>query len=261
MVKRTRSEVLSVPLARAVTTWRRYREIRKKNKVRAFYGQFIGAGDLCFDIGANIGKKLAVFLDLGARVVAVEPVPNLCRVLEKKFAVNPEFKLVQAGISQDGKPATLYVHNSHSELTTLCQRWVAELPNLNPEVSNSWTKYAGVATITLDRLISQFGTPDFCKIDVEGFEDKVFAGLSRPLPKICFEALPFFGQPAAIALERLKYLGNYRCNYTLDESRGWGMKHWVDINRMSEVFASMRKLGEPACDIHAHQVEGANHVP
>jgi hypothetical protein len=38
-----------------------------------FYGAFVSAGDLVFDVGAHVGNRTAVFLELGARVVAVEP--------------------------------------------------------------------------------------------------------------------------------------------------------------------------------------------
>jgi len=34
----------------------------------AFYGQFTGAGDLVFDVGAMVGNRTKLFLGLGARV-------------------------------------------------------------------------------------------------------------------------------------------------------------------------------------------------
>ena len=40
---------------------------------------------------------------------------------------------------------------------------------------------------TLDRLIAQHGVPSFIKIDVEGFEDQVLAGLTHPVPALSFE--------------------------------------------------------------------------
>jgi 16S rRNA A1518/A1519 N6-dimethyltransferase RsmA/KsgA/DIM1 with predicted DNA glycosylase/AP lyase activity len=49
--------------------------------LREFYRPFIPKGSLVFDIGANVGEYTQAFLDLGARVVAVEPNPDLARKL------------------------------------------------------------------------------------------------------------------------------------------------------------------------------------
>jgi hypothetical protein len=38
-----------------------------------FYSQFIKNGELCFNIGANIGNRLKKLFLFGAKVVAVEP--------------------------------------------------------------------------------------------------------------------------------------------------------------------------------------------
>jgi len=38
-----------------------------------FYNQFISPNDLVFDIGANVGNRTRPLLNIGAKVVAVEP--------------------------------------------------------------------------------------------------------------------------------------------------------------------------------------------
>lgn len=43
-----------------------------KNKIKKLF-QFIKKNDLCFDIGANEGDQTSLFLELGAKVVSVEP--------------------------------------------------------------------------------------------------------------------------------------------------------------------------------------------
>ncbi len=43
------------------------------DRFAAFYGRFLKPGDLVFDIGANVGGRVKVFLHLGCRVIAVEP--------------------------------------------------------------------------------------------------------------------------------------------------------------------------------------------
>ena len=71
-----------------------------------------------------------------------------------------------------------------------------------------------VPVTTLDSLIALYGEPDFCKIDVEGFEKEVFKGLSRPLARLSFEFhAEFLGETFA-CLELLRELGLYRFNFT-----------------------------------------------
>lgn len=48
-------------------------------------------------------------------------------------------------------------------------------------------KIEQVSTTTLNTLISLYGRPAFCKIDVERFEKSVLNGLTRPIPLISFE--------------------------------------------------------------------------
>lgn len=61
------------------------RDEAHRQRALNLYGQFIRPGDLCFDIGANLGNRVALFLALGATVVAVEPQEICTRVLQLKF--------------------------------------------------------------------------------------------------------------------------------------------------------------------------------
>src|SRR3954452_19736208 len=66
-----------------------------------FYGlyrQFVGPGDLAFDIGASIGENTELLARAGARVVALEPLAECAaaiprsgevRVLERAIASEP----------------------------------------------------------------------------------------------------------------------------------------------------------------------------
>lgn len=53
---------------------RRTPEMIEADKARdRFYANFIRKDDLCFDVGANLGNRVASLLAAGARVVAIEP--------------------------------------------------------------------------------------------------------------------------------------------------------------------------------------------
>lgn len=53
---------------------------KSDNELLNFYSKFIKADDLVFDIGANIGTRVKIFLKLGANVVAFEPQPDCINI-------------------------------------------------------------------------------------------------------------------------------------------------------------------------------------
>jgi len=64
--------------------------------------------------------------------------------------------------------------------------------------------------VTLDDLIERFGEPVFCKIDVEGFEPDVLAGLTRPLAALSVEFVQGALGQARACVDRLEQLAPYR---------------------------------------------------
>ena len=81
---------------------------------------------------------------------------------------------------------------------------------------------------TLDELIAAHGEPAFCKIDVEGFEVEVLAGLTRPLRALSFEYLPMAHDAALAVLDRVGELGAYRYNYSpIETMRGRATAGWT----------------------------------
>src|SRR3990172_5141577 len=63
-------------------------------RMARFYRDLIGPGDLCFDIGAHVGNRIAVWRRLGARVVAVEPQPSCLTLLRRLYGRDPGVTLV-----------------------------------------------------------------------------------------------------------------------------------------------------------------------
>jgi tRNA G37 N-methylase Trm5 len=81
--KKARGSVFFAPI-REVYQFAFNRSVwRRRHRMYRLYSEFVSAGDLVFDIGANIGDYAEMFARLGARVVAVEPNPELIVDLKK----------------------------------------------------------------------------------------------------------------------------------------------------------------------------------
>jgi len=172
---------------------------------REFFRQFIDPGDLVFDIGANKGEYAEMLLELGARVVAIEPEPTIAKRTRQRF---PQVRVVAAAAGPAPGHGRLRV-NRHHALASMSERWVAATS------SDAWTAgHIDVPVVTLDQLIRDHGSPAFAKIDVEGYEAEVLSGLSEPLPQIWFEYQCRLITATHKVLARLAELASYDFNLT-----------------------------------------------
>ena len=195
--------------------WRQRRLVR-------FYGGLLAPGDLAFDIGAHVGNRTRALHAAGARVVALEPQAPFAGFLRRTLPAG--VTLIEAAAGAQAGAAELAVSRLHPTVSSL-----AGLPGrLEGEPGFAhvrWDARQRVAVTTLDALIAAHGLPAFVKIDVEGFEAEVLAGLSRPVPMVALEYLPQMPGAAQAAVRRLTRLGRYRFNVV----RGEGLRfHWSD---------------------------------
>jgi FkbM family methyltransferase len=201
--------------------------IRHRHLSQKFYGQFFGPGDLVVDVGANVGNRTEVFLDLGARVIAVEPQRPCQEVLRRLFGHNDRFTLVPEALGAAPGEAQMFVGDA-LVLSTLSSDWVSKMRKSGRFGGFEWNKTAAVRVRTLDSLIAEQGEPAFCKIDVEGFELEVIKGLTRPLRAVSLEVASEHAEAIIEALGRLDGLGRYEYNYSVSESMVMFLDRWVD---------------------------------
>ena len=71
---------------------------RRQHTHRRFYRQFVPHGGLCFDVGANVGNRVALFLALGARVVAVEPAAETAAILRQHHGTQPALTILETAL-------------------------------------------------------------------------------------------------------------------------------------------------------------------
>lgn len=199
---------------------------QEQNEVH-FYSQFIKSGSLCFDIGANVGIKTRFFRLLGARVVAVEPGAVAAQQFATAFDHDAQVVLVRKALGSVSGVATLHIGDT-STTSTLSESWQIRAQATQRLQGRQWVGAVQVPVTTLDHLIGEYGIPDFCKIDVEGFEVEVLRGLSHPLPALSFEFQPETLEATFDAVDRLSLLGLYRYNYSLSSPLKLELSAWTD---------------------------------
>ena len=80
-----------------------------------FYQALLPAGALCFDVGANLGKKSEALLRAGMRVVAFEPNPRLLPELRARCSYDSNWTLLPAAVGSGSAVATLHIRQLHGQ--------------------------------------------------------------------------------------------------------------------------------------------------
>jgi len=173
------------------------------------YAQFVNPGDWCFDVGANGGLQTEILIGLGANVVAIEPDPHHIKVLFDKFKENFQVVIIPEAVGAQEGTDTLWLNGGFS---TFSEKWRTEMFPNYPH--HPWGETAEVSITTLDILIARLGMPQFCKIDVEGYEYQVLQGLSHPIPVISYEYTGKFVDDAIRCADYLSALGSVEFNCT-----------------------------------------------
>ncbi len=147
----------------------------------AFARAHVRPGAVVWDIGANLGLfSLAAAMKAGSagRVVAVEPDPQMLKVLRRSVgalpthaapvqavcaAVSDAEGLVQLSVSRRGRSSNFMAGTRGSS------------------TSGGVRDYLDVVAVTLDGLMATTGAPDVVKVDVETAELLVLQGAERVL--------------------------------------------------------------------------------
>lgn len=212
--------------------------LERQEKRRSFFSQFLTPGDLCFDIGANRGDITEIFLDLGCKVVAVEPQSHCVEVLKGRFGHNKSFKIIPAAVGSKLGRADIHICEGADYISTLSTKWMKESSFAKDW---KWNRSENVPLITLDYLLKEHGTPAFCKIDVEGWEIEVLCGLSTPIPLLSFEFTGKCFRPELIkCLEKLATIGNYRFNFSQGENWKLLMQRWESSTSLVESLDELK---------------------
>ena len=218
------------------------------NKRMLFYSSFVDKNELCFDIGANIGNRVRPLLNIGAKIIAVEPQQKCIRVLEYKFGENIE--IVPKGIGTKESVKDFYIANEHTS-SSFSEKWIDSVKNDRFKKYN-WNKIVKVEMTTLDKLIEKYGLPVFIKIDVEGYELEALKGLTKPIKMISFEyTIPEQIDNIMQCVEQIELNdSNIECNYSIGESMTFEYENWVTVEQLRTIVGTKEFINTSFGDVY-----------
>lgn len=192
----------------------------------AFLRRHASLADTFVDVGANVGLFSTSLFDCFDKFICFEPAPSSFRALSETCALNPEVKCELHNIGVGDAPGQLHFEDQFDFSTT--SRFV-------PEAGENTID---IAVDTLDHVLSAEGEALVMKIDVEGFEEKVFAGADR-----------------LFAAQRVKLLMFERLGRTsLENVRNFLEQHGYTIFRVTEglhTTTDKAVIAEPCINLFA----------
>lgn len=135
----------------------------------AFLLHYLGPEDLFVDIGANIGSySLLASGAVGAKTIAIEPIPSTYRNLVRNVKLNDLEDLIEA--------YCIGISDRRDKL-----KFTTSLNTMNRRALDDETEdVVSVPVQSLDSLLNG-RVPRMIKIDVEGYEAKVIEGARRTM--------------------------------------------------------------------------------
>lgn len=210
------------------------------NELTSFYRTFIKPGDLVFDIGANVGHRSEIFHKLGGKLVCLEPNTKLFDVLRFKFGNSRDFTILNVACGEKKETKEFKIASNHL-VSSLSDKFIEHKKSVGED--RKWDISVPVQITTLDDLVSQYGAPDFCKIDVEGYEKEVLKGLSKKVGSISFEfTSPTFNQDTIWCIRKLAQIGYTAFNISFGESLKLELKDWTSAEALVTYITEDHRL-------------------
>lgn len=219
-----------------------YKEYRKLKKSRhSFYLSFLKKDDLVFDVGANFGNRVEIFLGSKAKVIAFEPQEICQEYLKLKFGSKITIRTEALGEKEELLP--IYINEKDPTISSLSKEFIDKVKH-NRFKQSEWKLSEHVSVVTLDAMIMLYETPQFIKIDVEGFELNVLKGLSKSVPIISVEyTIPELHDELINIIDYVNSLNpNYYYNFSIGESNTFSGEKWYGYSEFKNLVISSPEL-------------------
>jgi FkbM family methyltransferase len=226
-----------------------YGDRRRAAAMDRLYGSFVRPGDLVFDVGAHIGDRVASFLRLGARVVAVEPQPSMVRALRLLYGRSKSVAIEALAVGREPGRARMLINVDNPTVSSVSPAFIEAAHGAPGWETQRWSETADVAVTTLDALIAKHGVPAFIKLDVEGFEAEALSGLSQAVPALSFEFTTIQRDVGLACIERCSAMGYRRFNAALGESQTL-IGEWMDAQGIARWLIELPQAANSG-DIYA----------
>lgn len=225
--------------------WKETEELQRSRGKGMLFVPLIKRGDLVFDIGANRGLLTMLFRDLGARVVAVEPLfaigKRFVREFDWKFGDDEMVTTIPLAISTRPR-IVMWVHQNQPVLSSVSSAWMRKSAHKGYYHKKN-TRPKWVRTTTINALIAEYGMPSFIKVDVEGSENNVIRTLSKPVAAMSMEFHEdWVPKPS---MKHMMKLADYEWNYALNETGKYALGVWTTIKRLLSHMRNHLTKGGP----------------
>lgn len=204
--------------------------------------KLIKPGDICWDIGANIGFYtcfLASQVGNSGKVVAFEPAAQTCGYLRENVSLNrfANVTVVNKGLGDRTERQHLYYSEAALAEGTASLKYAEGRAASEP-----------VTLDTIDNLIGELPIPDFIKIDVEGYQLEVLRGgehcLKTHAPLLMAE-LKDVGETNRANFSKIEqYVA--ALGYSLYEIRKYSLKRYLHISDSKKRNFFLLKEDSPA---------------
>jgi FkbM family methyltransferase len=154
-----------------------------------------------FDIGANIGNWSLANINQCDKIISVEASPITFKRLENNCKHDKIILLNYAVCNNNGNDIIFY-QAENDVFSTINKDWLTH--TASRFYNHPYTEII-CKTISIDKLIEQYGVPDLIKIDVEGGEFECVRSLTQKVKLLCFE---WASETNAITFNCIDYLFN-----------------------------------------------------
>ena len=205
-----------------------------------FYRSLVKPDGLIFDIGANVGLFSEIFSSLGARVVAIEPNDDCVRHIQLSYP-DARIDVIQAVAGAANGLATIHLSDERDDISSVSSEWIEAIKREHHDYDGLWSRRVPVPMLTLDTLIAYYGSPQFIKIDVEGFEESVLDGLSAQPPLLSFEFNTAYLEAAIRCLDKKCFDRGSVFNLAVGDPSGFELEKWIGRQELKQILS---RLGE-----------------